>query len=182
MSEAIYDGHKLEFKAETYNGISIIRETATGYVNASRMCSDNNKAWRNFTRTKYWKNKLEAFKRSSFYKVSEGAPIRAPSFYPKNGVKPEFQGEYIHPKLIHFVAEWCDDDYAFKVAELMDSINDQIHEQMKKNNKEDTVEVSKRLFNDLRDTVIKYNMSVHSEEENSKRANTHDVYCWGIRD
>lgn len=182
MNEVIYDGHKLDFKVETYNGISIIRETNSGYVNASRMCSDNGKPWRNFTRTKYWKNKLEAFKRSSFYKDFEDARIRAPSFYPKNGVKPEFQGEYVHPKLVHFVAEWCNDDYAFKVAELMDSIDTSIHEQLAKNNLSDSVEVSKRLFDDLRDKAIKYNMLIHEQDETTKRINNHDIYCWGVRD
>lgn len=91
MSEENYDGHKLDFKLETYNGISIVREINSGYVNASRMCSDNGKKWRNFTTTKYWKNKLEAFKRSSFYRFPEDALIRATSIKLKIGVKPEFR-------------------------------------------------------------------------------------------
>lgn len=134
------------FTTKTQNGISVIFETTSGYFNASRMCSDNGKHWRNFTRTQYWKNKLEAFKRSSFYKDSKGARIGAPSFHAQIGVKPQFQGEFVHPKLIHFVAEWCNDDYAFKVAELMDSINDRVHQQLEEKKLEDTVENSRQLF------------------------------------
>ena len=135
-----------EFKLETYNGISIIVEQKTGKFNASQMCSDNHKKWRNFNKTKLWKNKLEAFKNSSFYKSNEDALIRAPSILAKKGVKPEFQGEYVHPKLIHFVAEWISDEYAFKVSELMDSINEHIHEQIKRENIEDKPENTNQLF------------------------------------
>ena len=86
-----------------------------------------------------WRNK-------SFYKTPEGGIILPPTILAKKDIKPEFQGEYVHPKLIHFVAEWISADYAFKVAELMDSINENIHEQIKRENIEDKPENTKQLF------------------------------------
>ena len=158
------------FKIETYNGISIIRELKTQKINASQMCSSNGKAWRNFTKTKYWKGKLEAFKKSSFYKGQEDARIRAPSILAKNGIKPEFQGEYIHPKLIHFVAEWCSDEYAFKVAELMDSVNNRVHQQLQQLQLPDTPTNAKPIF----EQTINNNIRFVSDNENKQ--------CWGVRE
>lgn len=160
-----------EFKHETYNGISIIRETTTNYFNASQMCSANGKAWRNFNKTKFWKNKLEAFKRSSFYKTTEGARIHAPSILATFGVKPEFQGEYVHPKLIHFVAEWCSDDYAFQVAELMDSINDSVHQRLNDLKLTDTPQNANTVFNLIID-----------EQKDRLVSNVENQTCWGIRE
>ena len=160
-----------EFKRETYNGISIIIEQKTGKFNASQMCSDNHKKWRSFNKTKYWKSKIESFKNSSFYRNEEDAQIRAPSILAKKGVKPEFQGEYIHPKLIHFVAEWCSDDYAFKVAELMDSINDSVHQRLNDLKLPDTPQNANTVFNLIID-----------EQKDRLVSNTENQQCWGIRE
>lgn len=159
------------FKSETYNGISIIVEQKTGKFNASQMCSDNHKKWRSFNKTKFWKGKLEAFKNSSFYRNEEDAQIRAPSILAKKGIKPEFQGEYIHPKLIHFVAEWCSDDYAFKVAELMDSINVAVHQRLNDLKLPDTPQNSNTVFNLIVD-----------EEKDRLVSDNENKQCWGIRE
>ena len=165
-----------EFKLETYNGISIIRETTTNYFNASQMCSSNGKQWRHFNKTKFWKNKMEAFKRSSFYKTPEGGIILPPTILAKKDIKPEFQGEYVHPKLIHFVAEWISADYAFKVAELMDSINENIHEQIKRENIEDKPENTKQLFLSSVATICDIMTKPIGQTE------FEDQFCWGYRD
>ena len=140
------------------------------------MCSSNGKAWRNFNKTKFWKNKVEAFKRSSFYRVSEGARISAPSITAKIGIKPEFQGEYIHPKLVHFVAEWCSDEYAFKVQELMDSINENLHEYIKRENIEDKPEHTNPLF------LSTVSMICDIMTKPIGQAEFENQFCWGYRD
>jgi hypothetical protein len=38
-----------EYERSTYNGISIIRHIKTGYINATKICSDNNKRFQNLT-------------------------------------------------------------------------------------------------------------------------------------
>lgn len=39
----------------------------------------------------------------------------------------ELQGWYIHPKLVHHLAEWANLEYAIKVSEIMDLINERLH-------------------------------------------------------
>lgn len=162
---------KYNFEKRTYNGISVKFETNTGYFNATQMCSDNHKKWRNYKITKCWTNKVDAFNR--IYGEKSCALIRADgkiSFEPEN-VANEWRGEYVHPKLVHFVAEWCSDDYAFKVAELMDSINDKVHQQLQQLNKPDTVENAKPVFIQ---TVESVEHRLVSDNENAQ--------CWGIRE
>ena len=39
----------------------------------------------------------------------------------------ELRGTYVHPELIHFIAEWVSLEYAFKVAKIMNMINERQH-------------------------------------------------------
>ena len=154
------------FETKTYNGVSIIVNTANGYVNASQICSANNKKWRNYKNTKQWKQVVEAFQR----RFSQGAQNWAPSIYEEK-VKPEFQGEYVHPKLVHFVAEYCSVDYAFAVAELMDNINNKVHEELKEKQLQDTVENAKPIFKKVVNEIIVPNNEAYEQQ-----------YAWGVRD
>ena len=171
MTDTINDGPIYNFKLETYNGISIVRETNSNYVNASRMCSDNHKTWRKFKNSKSWKDTLEAFDLVIKPHLSDAGKFGTPSFIAPKQVKPEFQGEYVHPKLVHFIAEYCNKIYAFKVAELMDSINDKVHEQLEKQSLPDTVENAKPIFNQ---TVEEVKHHLVSDNENQQ--------CWQIRE
>jgi predicted nucleic acid-binding Zn-ribbon protein len=42
----------------------------------------------------------------------------------------ELRGSYIHPKLVHHVAEWADLKYAVKVGKIMDAINENNNEKL----------------------------------------------------
>ena len=39
----------------------------------------------------------------------------------------DLQGWWIHPKLVHHLAEWANLEYAWKVSEIMDLINERLH-------------------------------------------------------
>ena len=177
-----------KFEKKTYNGIEIIVETNTGYVNASQMCSSNNKRWREYKRTNAWKEIIEIYdefiKNTCESKIFQGVNFPTPYFDIK--ITRDFQGCYIHPKLVHLVAEYCSKRYAFMVAELMDSINETVHAKLAKDNLKDTpansINITEETFKYMQDVCIKYNMLINEREEAAKFANKHDIYCWGIRD
>ena len=154
------------FEIKTYNGISIIVNKADGYINASQMCSSNKKLWRQYKNTKSWKQVKEVFEKH----YNQGVEKPTPSYYLEK-VKPQYQGEYIHPKLVHFVAEYCSVEYAFIVAELMDSINDKVHETLNEKQLTDTVENAKPIFNNI----------VNQLAPNDKTA-FEEQFCYGCRD
>lgn len=162
---------KYNFEIKTYNGISVKFETNTGYFNATQMCSSNKRVWRHYKKSQSWKHKTEAF--NQFYGNNASVrnrPHGKISFEPEN-VANEWRGEYVHPKLIHFVAEWCSDEYAFKVAELMDSINDNVHQRMNDLKISDTPQNANTVFNLV---IDEHKDRLVSDNENQQ--------CWGIRE
>ena len=160
-----------KFEKKTYNGIEIIVETNSGYVNASQMCSSNGKLWRQYKTTNQWKEIVEIFdefiKPNEISKEIQGVDFPTPQFDIK--ITRDFQGTYVHPKLVHFVAEYVSKRYAFKVAELMDSINNQVHQQLIKKNQPDIPTNAQPIF----EQTIEQHRFV-SDNENSQ--------CWGVRE
>ena len=154
------------FETKTYNGVEIIVNTIDGYVNASQMCSSNNKQWRHYKNTKSWKSVENAFERL----FSEGGRKLPPSYYIEK-IAPKYQGVYIHPKLVHFVAEYCSVEYAFIVSEIMDSVNEKVHEVLQEKQLPDTVENAKPIF-----------VEVAKQIAPSIQTSTLEQQCWGVRD
>ena len=126
----------------------------------------NHKLWRQYKNTKSWKQVKTAFEK----RYCQGVEKSTPSYYLEK-VNPQYQGEYIHPKLVHFVAEYCSVEYAFIVAELMDSINDKVHEALKDKQLDDTVENAKPVFNDIVKSIAP-----------SIKTSFEENYCYGVRD
>ena len=162
-----------QFKQITYNGIALIEHVSTKYINISKAFRDNGKRWYKYKQTQQWKE-IEKVAENKFktgcWKVGANSPP------PQNGIyfdvdtgKNEFRGIYIHPKLVHFVCQYVSVDYAFKVAELMDSINDQVHSTMEKQHLPDTPTNAQPIF----EQTIEQHRFV-SDVENSQ--------CWGVRE
>ena len=176
------------FNEATYNGMVIIVEKNSKYINAGSFCKQYNKRLGRLFETSNWKEFITEFE-LEYKDELEGQTTMANlppwSFKLNKGIPDslkKIRGLYVHPKLINYIAIWCSPKYAITVGKIMDSINESIHQQMKKENLPDSVEVSKRLYDDMMKKCIEYNMLIHQQEEDTKRANSHDVYCWGVRD
>ena len=114
------DGER--FYEDHYNGIRIIVRESDGYVNATKMCTDNGRTFKYYIRWDRWKEIVSAFQ-EHVVDVNSHPPLIELSKGYSNNVK----GQYIHPKLVHFVAEWISIEYAFKVAHIMDLLNEELH-------------------------------------------------------
>lgn len=109
------------FFRSTYNGISVLIRGSGKYINAGRLCHDGKKNFYDIKRQKKWSEILD------YYIKNECSGGDGNSRILDNQLKKGFkqaQGIYIHPDLIHFVAEWIDVKYAFAVKHIMDSINE----------------------------------------------------------
>jgi hypothetical protein len=111
------------FMTGTYNGISIIYRETDKYINVTKLCSDAERDISTFKRglrfpqiIEYWNND----------RLSMGLQICRPLIELKKGY-PIAQGQYIHPELIHFVAEWINIEYSFKFMRIMNRINELGH-------------------------------------------------------
>ncbi len=114
------DGEK--FYEAHYNDIRIIIREQDGYMNATKMCSDNGRDFKQFIRYDTWREILTYFQATRV-----GVKSHPPLIKLSKGYSNKIKGQYIHPKLIHFVAHWCSIEYAFKVAHMMDLVNEELH-------------------------------------------------------
>jgi hypothetical protein len=64
----------------------------------------------------------------------------------KKGHKPEVYGTYIHPDLVHYIAQWVGKVYAERVRKIMNELNKQVHTIMEDNDLPDVPVVAKKLL------------------------------------
>ena len=139
ISSNVIDYNEETFTRTDYNGISVLVDS-NGYYSASKICKDNKKRFTNWLRNDRTQALLEVYSRN--LGISIGYPDARFRASGKNGLflmykrsvggddvqrSHELQGWWIHSKLVHHLAEWANIEYAIKVSEIMDLINERIH-------------------------------------------------------
>ena len=147
-----------EFKIGSYNGVSIIYRVNDGYINAGKLCRDAGKRIFNFTRRDKWEEIVGYWLKNEQDEV--GSEKRQPLIELKKGY-PTAKGIYIHPKLIHFVAEWISIEYHFKVARIMDLINEK--NQILNHNLDDTINELTNQLNELKLKNSELNLKINQQ-------------------
>ncbi|KAI5487180.1 hypothetical protein TVAGG3_0950400 [Trichomonas vaginalis G3] len=135
------------FTKGTYNGIEVLRRDKDGYINATKMAREAGKLnhLNRFLNSAKMREILE-FWMNEYGQAKNGLTSKQAFYELTKGVMNEFKCIYIHPDLVHFVAEWCSVKYAFYVKDIMDSIDKKVHEKLDEEELEDTVENAKPLF------------------------------------
>ncbi|KAI5495382.1 hypothetical protein TVAGG3_0785780 [Trichomonas vaginalis G3] len=135
------------FTKGTYNGIEVLRRDKDGYINATKMAREAGRLnhLNRFLNSAKMQEILE-FWLKEYGRAKSGSTSKQAFYELTKGVINEFKGIYIHPDLVHFVAEWCSVKYAFYVKDIMDSIDKKVHEKLDEEELEDTVENAKHLF------------------------------------
>lgn len=117
------DGEK--FYEDHYNGVRIIIREKDSYVNATKIAADNGKQ-KNFARfleSHRWNDITITYRRSMGHLENEVTPQTITYILTGTEYDNRIRGTYVHPELVHFIAEWADLEYAFKVAHIMNLIN-----------------------------------------------------------
>ncbi|EAY17924.1 N1R/p28-like protein, putative [Trichomonas vaginalis G3] len=159
------------FTKGTYNGIEVLRRDKDGYINATKMTREAGRLnhLNRFLNSTKMQEILE-FWMNEYGRAKSGSTSKRAFYELINGVMNEFKGIYIHPDLVHFVAEWCSVKYAFYVKDIMDSIDKKVHEKLDEEEVEDTVENAKPLF----EQEVK---KMHEKQLEHERE-----MCYGYRD
>ena len=124
-----------EFRIGTYNEVSILYRVHDGFVNATKLCNDGGRDFRTFKKGQRWRKIIEYWTQQE--QNERCANLLTASNYELKGKYDKSRGQYIHPDLIHFVAEWVSIEYAFKVKHIMDLINEK--NQLLNRNLNDTI-------------------------------------------
>lgn len=130
------------FIIHTYNDLEVVYRQSDMYINAGKLCKSQGKDVKRLFATDYWKNEvIPAYAEYISEKITkpENRPRSEDSnsdentsenelvlFYKLDSGYREFQGFYVHPKLINIIAQWCSIKYNIKVTEYMDSINEEL--------------------------------------------------------
>ena len=125
ISSSMIESNGMVFTRTDYNGISVLVDEH-GYYNGSKICSDNGTRMFNITKNQDWSDYIERLSSLLQMEQRELAINRLNT----DGYSREVQGVYIHPKLVNWLCMHLDMDYAIKVSEIMDLINERIHIQM----------------------------------------------------
>ena len=152
------------FTRSDYNGVSIIVRDKDGYVNATKIAKDNNKQ-KNFDKyinSDKWKEICDNYTKFGLPKKI-GRPDNCVLFYVIKDGTQEIYGTYVHPDLIHFVAEWANIEYAFKVNIIMNEIN-KLKELKNKDGKENLQDV----INELKDKNKYLRKKLHNTDKENK--------------
>ena len=132
------------FTKTNYNGISVLIDS-NGYYNASKICSDNKTRFLNISRNNYW---IEYLNRISRLLKIEQTQLS----FEKLDFSNDVRGVYIHPKLVNWLCEHVNLDYAILVGEIMDLMNERIH--LNNSNLEEEIEKLKKENEELKKRAV----------------------------
>ena len=162
MNKTVIKCNNETFSRAEYNGISILVRDSDGYVNATKMARDSGikskrEHFSRFMNGDRWTEICEYFE-AEYHLAEIGAVVK--NHYIMNEGVPdavkELRGTYVHPKLINFIAEWISIEYAFKVAHIMDMINERQHA-LQLEAEENYKEIINKLSQEIEDNKNKIN-------------------------
>ena len=156
---------KINYKGElfiksTYNGVFILIRKKDGYINASKMGNETRRA-RKFVNSEKFDELCKMWlKYGSAPNSADRNETKISSKYELKYITNELKGTYIHPELVHFVAEWVNYEYAFTVSRIMDSIN----ERAKLKNISDNENLNE-IINKLNEEIKELRETITEQEE-----------------
>lgn len=175
-----------DFVKTTYNGFELITHKQTLYINATKLCHEVSlkegkkiKEFKNIKQSPQFLDYIDFLHEFSSAEIQPTPEMEKFLIKPSNfglvenitgkGYNNDIKGVYIHPKLINCVLTLTSIKYLKIVSELMDTINEQIHEQLKINNQPDTPTNAQPIFQH----IIEQHRFVSDEENN---------LCYGYRE
>jgi KilA-N domain len=112
MSAITFEPVNDEYYWGYYSDFKVLIMARNGYINATQMCQDGGKRYRNWLRNQSSKELIT--------EVAMSALLRANLIIIKNvkGVN-EYRGTYVHPDLIPHIAMWISPSHAVKVSKIL---------------------------------------------------------------
>ncbi len=127
------------FTYAEYFGYKILINKDDGYINITKLLNiineehkKNNKPLKNFYHLITTEDFKELLNELSSLSENGEATKKSIFYYNLNGVINEFKGTYIHKKLLNYVLLWADKTYYIFVSEIMDKLNNNQFEEIKR--------------------------------------------------
>lgn len=183
-SKTIIKYKEHDFIKATFNGFEILVHKQTEYINATKLCHDVSlkegkrcKEFYHIRKSPQFIDYVEYIKDGKGPTDFEGRKfLIKPSDFDMienvvgKGYNNDIKGTYIHPKLINCVLTMTSIKYLKIVSKIMNTINTSIHEQLEKQQLNDTPEHAQPIFNNIVQTFTQQTL----EQQNQQ--------CWGVRE
>jgi len=102
------------YSRNQYGTFSIMTMNKNNYVNASKLCKEAKKQFKNCKASAMWAELINEL--SLVIKL----PVNELIYTVVGGKNTDIRGTYVHPKLIIHVAIWCGPNFAIKISEWID--------------------------------------------------------------
>jgi len=119
INDVIYEVINGDFWWGQYDDFKVIIMKSKGFINATKLCSDNNKELKNWDRNAATKTLIETFKNGKddscwSYKVKAGGGKKASQFQVTRGT-------YIHTQLMPSIIRWVLPEYALHLYNIINN-------------------------------------------------------------
>ena len=155
MNSSVIEYRGEVFTKTTYNDISVIVDS-DGYYNASKICTDNDTQYAYIARNQYWTSYIDKLQ----CLCSSAEAPEEPLFRDRTLLMNELRGVYIHKDLVNYLCIHVNLDYAIKVGEIMDLINEKTHQE------NTTLQDEIKTLNEEVDRLKVNNDALHEDNKN----------------
>jgi len=114
LSNIIFEEINEEYGYGLYLGIKVIIMKKNGYVNATKLCADGGKQFKNWLRLDHAQELIKYHENEE----NASAHFRASAIIIKN-VENTLRGTYLHQDLIPHIASWVSAEFAIKVSRIV---------------------------------------------------------------
>ena len=115
ITNLAYEKINDKYSKAKYGEFDVIMNMTTGYINATKLCTDGGKHMKNWTRNDGNKELIDVFNKKINNQLNFEPVLICDDSY---GIT---RGTYVHPKLITHIASWVSPAFAWKVSEIVNN-------------------------------------------------------------
>jgi hypothetical protein len=114
ITKLAYEKINDRYSKAKYGEFDVTMDMTTGYINATKLCTDGGRKMYKWLENKNNKELVEYYK-------SQSTEFGGLTYTIKGGNIPQITGTYVHPKLITYIASWVSPSFAWKVSEIVNN-------------------------------------------------------------
>jgi hypothetical protein len=160
LRNIIYEEVTAEYGWGKYGDFKVLIRRKDGYINATKLCLDGGKMFKNWLRNEKIKELIEACESQAHKRACDSV----------QNVANELRGTYVHQDLVPHIASWISADFAIKVSRI---VNNMIVREYRETIREKTEKID-LLEREMKEFIIesaKRDEEARRRDEEAKAAN-----------
>ena len=117
ITKLAYEKINDKYSKAKYGEFDVIMDMTTGYINATKLCTNGGRKYKNWYENKNSKEIINFFNEN----IKGSDRILSEPFYINMQGLYDSRGTYVHPKLITHIASWVSPSFAWKVSEIVNN-------------------------------------------------------------